>query len=528
MAVQGRVSRPSVSSLAHNVDSFEELGLAPELVEALAADGLEQPTSLQAEAVPVIRRANNLFLAAGPGSGITVAWGAALLDRVEGEGDTPKVLVLAPSRDRADYLAQSMGRLADSAGHTVGALGSHWVMPERATMLFGTPADVLAAAKSSGINLEALEAIVVDQASRIDTFEGMEATEAILEYMPKEAQRVVAAQPITAGVSKFLEGHVKRAVTIPGEDLSVVDAPKRGTVRFRIVTEPREEAVLEMVNHLLADDARHVLVFCRNEDRAADVGDLLTLHGFVAGAPGDASVPVWLGVDALAARAALDGHEGVKVVSCDAPADADELDRRHGTSDGGIVVILAREVAHLRATARAAGYTVVPFPPATSSGSAAVAEIQQQLRSALEAEDTAPYLLALEPLFEEHDPAEVAAAAVALLRKKMPPPPPAPELPNTGAPAPAWAKLFFGVGERDGLSTGDLLGAITGEAGVPGTSVGRIDIKESHTLVEVHDEVARKVITALNGTTIRGRAVRADFDRPKRGTGGARKRPPRR
>jgi ATP-dependent RNA helicase DeaD len=157
-----------------------------------------------------------------------------------------------------------------------------------------------------------------------------------------------------------------------------------------------------------------------------------------------------------------------------------------------------------------------------------VAEIQQQLRSALEAEDTAPYLLALEPLFEEHDPAEVAAAAVALLRKKMPPPPPAPELPNTGAPAPAWAKLFFGVGERDGLSTGDLLGAITGEAGVPGTSVGRIDIKESHTLVEVHDEVARKVITALNGTTIRGRAVRADFDRPKRGTGGARKGPPRR
>jgi len=164
-----------------------------------------------------------------------------------------------------------------------------------------------------------------------------------------------------------------------------------------------------------------------------------------------------------------------------------------------------------------------------STGSAAVADLQQQLRSALETEDTAPYLLALEPLFEEHDPAEVAAAAVALLRKKTPPAaPPAPELSNAGAPAPAWAKLFFGVGERDGLSTGDLLGAITGEAGVPGTSVGRIDIKESHTLVEVHDEVAKKVIAALNGTTIRGRAVRADFDRPKRGTGGARRGPPRR
>ena len=119
-----------------------------------------------------------------------------------------------------------------------------------------------------------------------------------------------------------------------------------------------------MASHLLADDARHVLVFCRNEDRAADVGDLLTLHGFVAGAPGDPDVPVWLGVDPLAARAEISDFADVKVVSCDAPTDADELDRRHSVSDGGIVVILAREVPHLRATARAAGYTVVPFPPA--------------------------------------------------------------------------------------------------------------------------------------------------------------------
>jgi len=118
-------------------------------------------------------------------------------------------------------------------------------------------ADLLRRAMGSKRGVEKIERL------RSRLFEGMEATEAILEYMPKEAQRVVAAQPITAGVSKFLEGHVKRAVTIPGEDLSVVDAPKRGTVRFRIVTEPREEAVLEMVNHLLADDARHVRQWLR-------------------------------------------------------------------------------------------------------------------------------------------------------------------------------------------------------------------------------------------------------------------------
>jgi ATP-dependent RNA helicase DbpA len=66
---------------------------------------------------------------------------------------------------------------------------------------------------------------------------------------------------------------------------------------------------------------------------------------------------------------------------------------------------------------------------------------------------------------------------------------------------------------------GDLLGAVTGEAGVAGDTVGRIDIKESHALIEVHDSVAQKVIKALNGITIRGRSVRADFDRPRKSSG---------
>ncbi len=69
------------------------------------------------------------------------------------------------------------------------------------------------------------------------------------------------------------------------------------------------------------------------------------------------------------------------------------------------------------------------------------------------------------------------------------------------------------------FGAGDLLGAITGEAGVDGKAVGRIEIQESHTLVEVHDDVARSVIKSLNGTTIKGRAVRADFDRPRGASG---------
>jgi len=513
------------------MESFEDLGLPPELVEALASEGIERPTPLQEAAIPVLRRGNNLLLAAGPGSGTLVAWGAPLLERLDADGVGTAALVLTPTVESAQRLGESLQRLAAATGHTVAALGSPWALPERAHVLFGTPAHVLAATASGRVELTGVATLVVDQADRIEKLVGLGPVEEVMGFLPKEGQRVVAALPVTPAVEDLVERHARRATTLPprpqdgSQERAGVD---RGTLRFRIVPEPKEEGLLGTVAELLADDTRHVLVYARSEDRAADVGDYLTLHGYLAGAAGDTGVPVWLGVDGLEARAAAQGAEGVVVVSYDVPADPDSLDRRHGMDHGGVVIVAAREVAHLRDVARRTGYSLVPSPPPARPQDESE-QFRARLVQAIEEEDVAPYLLLLEPLFERFDPAEVAAAAAALLRKKTPAAPaaaPATSAPGREAPS-AWVKVFLSVGERDGLSAKDLVGAITGEAGVPGSSVGKIEIRESHTVVEIMEPVARKVISALNGTTIRGRAVRADFDRAKSRAPGGRGGPPR-
>jgi ATP-dependent RNA helicase DeaD len=500
------------------VESFEELDVPPELVETLAAEGIERPTPLQQDAIPVLRQGNNLVLAAGPGSGLLVAWVVPLLERIEPGADAAQVVTLTESAATADRLAESLARLAAATGHTVAALGSPWLLPGRAQIVVGAPADVLAAAASGDLSLGEVQVLVVDQAHVIERLDGLETVEQVIDYIPQDAQRILSALPVTEGVADLVERHFRRALTMPGRDL--VEPLKRGTVRFRIITEPKEAGALALTEELLTGDARHVLFYSRSEDRAADLGDYLTLHGFVAGAPGDASVPVWLGVDALAGRAAAQGVPGLVVVSHDVPPDPDTLDRRHSIGSQSVVLVLPRELAHLKGLGRRTGYETVPFPPPASRAPTAIDELRAALTRTLEAGDGTPYLPVLEPLFERFDPTEIAAAAVALLRERKPV---AAAEPGARAPAshepaasPAWAKLFVGVGERDGLRPGDLLGAITGEAGVEGNAVGKIEIRESHSVVEVHDAVARKVIKALNGTTIKGRAVRADFDRPRR------------
>jgi len=501
------------------VDSFEEVEVAEELIEALAAEGIERPTPLQQTAIPVVRRGNNLVLAAGPGSGLLVTWAVPLLERTDSTASTPRVLVLTASAEAADQLGEAIARLASTTGHAVAALGSPWLLPERAQVVLGTPADVLAKVAAGALDLAGIEALVIDQAQQLERLGSLADVERVIDYLPAEAQRVITAFPVTEVVTDFVGRHCKRAMTLPAGD-SVVASP-RGKVRFRVTTETRESAALALAAELLDAGARHVLYFCRSEDRAADLGDFLTLHGYVAGAPGDLNVPVWLGVDALAARTAVQGTEDVRVVSFDVPADSDTLDRRHGISADGVILVLPREVTHLRSLARRTGYEAIPFPAAAARVPSSIQALRASLEGALEREDGAAYLPMLEPLFERWDPAEVAAAAVALLRESKPSAAAGPAVPVAAPPpelgdAPAWAKLFLSVGERDGLKPGDLVGAITGEAGVDGRQVGKIDIRESHTVVEVHDAVARKVIKALNGTTIKGRAVRADFDRPRR------------
>lgn len=505
------------------MDTFDDLGIKPEITEALVSEGIETPTPLQSAAIPVIRKGNNLFLEAGPGSGLLVAWATGLLDRVEAEGDQPRIVVLCASVETADRLAEAMARIAATSEHRIAALGAPWVLPARAHVLFATPAGLLAARAAGTVAFDSVEAVVVDQAQLMDAAGSLGDVESVFDYLPDGTQRILSALPAPEAVRDLVDRAFKRTVKLPAP---IADAPpKRGSVRFRIAPEPREAAALQVIQDLFEEGARHALVYCRTEDRAADVGDYLTLHGFTAGAPGDADVPVWLGVDALESRDAARDGDNVVVVSCDCPTDVDALDRRHSVGLPGVVVLLPREVAHLKSLGKRAGYDTVPFPP-KPKGRDAVADLLRTVVTAIEEEDVSPYLVALDPVLSEHDPAIVAAAALALLRKKQ-------EAAGTGVPAaaprsaqpgdaPSWSKLFVSVGDRDGLLKGDLLGAITGETGVTGDAVGRIEIRESHSLVEVHDTVARTVIQAINGTTIKGRSVRADFDRPRRSS------PPRR
>jgi ATP-dependent RNA helicase DeaD len=118
-------------------------------------------------------------------------------------------------------------------------------------------------------------------------------------------------------------------------------------------------------------------------------------------------------------------------------------------------------------------------------------------------------LAVLAPLFEEHDPALVAGALMALSRQPSAVSQPSP----VATPQSGWAKVFVTVGTKDRASAKDLVGALIKEVGLQKGQIGKVDVRDSFSLIEVSQDVADQAVRRLSGISIRGRRVTARPDR---------------
>jgi ATP-dependent RNA helicase DeaD len=498
--------------------TFAELGLSEPVAAAAAAAGYERPSALQAAALPVLRRGGNAVLHASTGAGVTAAYGLALLDRLaaaEPAATRPRALVLAPTRERAETVARALATLAGDAGIAVRATAAGW-RADDADVRVTTPGQALADVQASTLKLEAVLTLVVLDAAEMYALGDGEAIATLAPLVPSEAQRVITTAAVTADVEALVEAQARRALTIPARpaDPDVRMPEPAGQIGYMVVTEDEKPQMLAR----LLEGADEALVRARTTARAEHVLGELSRRGIADGAQ-------------LRIRAvSFDGDAGgsARVVSYDVPFSADELRRVHET--GGTVLVTPAELEHFRRIAREVPFTLKQRRARTLDDSE-VAAFRDTVRRAADVEDLSAQLLVLDPLFDERSPAEVAAALSALLRRKGGPAGSAEATPSAaraagaeaGAPPKsattgAFTRLFVSIGARDNIRPGDLVGAITGEAGIKGDQVGRVDIRDTFSVVEVAAAAADRVIRALNGTTMRGRSLRVDFDR-KTGTG---------
>ncbi len=467
---------------------FQELALPELLPPRLQALGFERPTALQVDAIPVIARGTTAVGIASAGSGKTLAYALGLAGRLDPELEATQALILRPTDDRAVATAEMVHRLVEPLRLTVAAVQPS--QPAAAHIAVGSPGSLLAALQSSAIKLDEIRALVVDGAAEMLELGGSEALETMTAQLPRDAQRVVFTSELDPRVEDWLGRHARRArrlTHIPPEVEPLAGVILEYFAAPRAIWMPTLAGLLAAAKPGAPGRLR-----CRSAAEAAEIADRLTVRGLLARRQPEAEASTWV----IWGREARSESETLSI-SWGSPPDPASF-TECCAAGRAVAFVEPRELGHLQRLTGALGVRLNPVKtPVPVETLQSLQATRDALREAAARRDLQPYVMLLEPLLAEYSPIQLAAAAAALYREREPSKP--------APPLPAWTRLYFAVGRRDGVRPADLVGAITGETSVTGDRIGRIEIRDTHSSVEVAASVADRVIKGLATTTIRGR-----------------------
>ena len=428
------------------------------MTDADAKAALERGRPVVLVRPPAVEQARDLWELLGP------------LSPGHGPGIGPRVLVVcADDASAAEWVAAAPD---DRSIHAVTGLGrTGRVLKERSVdMLAGAPKDLAALLERAALKLAAVTSVVLAWPEALAEGDGAAVLDTVLGET-RDARRIVLSwNPALLG--DFLERHARRALVVgmPPVDETGRPLPPVCRARFAVVPSFRRSIALR---------------------------DALDALG--------ATTPfVWNGGPITPPEARPDA------VLCTALPSRDELAALARLGGGEPVVFIAAiQLPYLRSIA-----TLTPLAVASGADRARdrAEALRERVAALLTTGSVDAELALLDPLFERFDPAEVAAALLALQRE-------AGGGRRDAAVAPpvegARVKVFVGLGKKDRASAKDLVGALIREAGVPKGDIGRIDVRETFSLVEVTAGAADRAVRGLTGTTIRGRRVLARLDRER-------------
>src|SRR5690606_8463953 len=178
-----------------------------------------------------------------------------------------------------------------------------------------------------------------------------EKVDAVLDLAPRDAQRVVFSSAFPEEVEDLVARRVKRAIRYPPEPALAEDRaqPTHGEIGFVLATE-REK--LDLLTRQLGgsrEPGAPPIIFCRSDERAADLAERLAIRGFLVGSADDEDADVAVAAAGVSRSELLEEADGEvgQTISYDVPPDADTLTSRHSGDPNAVVLVEPRELAHL-------------------------------------------------------------------------------------------------------------------------------------------------------------------------------------
>ena len=542
---------------------FDGFGFSEALLKTLADKGYSEPSPIQKAAFPELMLGRDLVGQAQTGTGKTAAFALPLLERLASGQKTPQALVLAPTRELAMQVADSFK--AYSAGHPhLKVLAVYGGTDFRSQInalrrgvdvVVGTPGRVMDHMRQGTLDTSGLRSLVLDEADEMLRMGFIDDVEWILEQLPQERQVVLFSATMPPEIRRLSKRYLKdpAEVTIRTKD----QEGKR--IRQRSITVPMPHKLEALQRVLDACGGEGVIIFARTKAITLTVAETLEAGGHqVAVLNGDVpqnqrertverlrsgSVDILVATD-VAARG-LDVDRIGLVINYDMPFDSEAYVHRIGrTGRAGrtgeaVLFVTPRERRFINNLERATGQPIeameVPGNSAINQGR--LDRLHKRLSEA--AHNERPYeeeAALLKELLQrigtelELSPEQLAYAALSMAIG------PEPLLRQKGddewihnnqrrdrdrggerrerrsdrparAPEENMQRYRVEVGHRDRVKPGNLVGAIAGETGLQGRAIGRIQIFDNHSFVDLPKGMPEDVFNSLRRLRVMNREL---------------------
>jgi ATP-dependent RNA helicase DbpA len=451
--------------------AFSSLPLSAAMLANLEALGYTAMTPIQAQSLPIMLKRQDLIAQAKTGSGKTAAFGIALLDPINPRYFGCQALALCPTRELADQVAKELRRLARAADNIkiLTLCGGVSIGPQIASLehgahvIVGTPGRVQEHLKKGTLKLDGLNTLVLDEADRMLDMGFYDAIAEIIGQTPARRQTLLFSATYPAGIKQLSATFMRDPQQVRVEALH--DDTQIEQRFYEIDPQQRMTAVVRVLS---AFRPQSCVAFCFTKQQCQELVEQLTSKGISAAAlNGDLEQRDRDQVLAMFANRSLSVLVATDVAARGLDVEALDL---------VINVELARDpeihVHRIGRTGRAGkqGLAVSLVAPAEAHRAQAIENLQQA------------------PL--NWQPLDALKS-------------------QSGEPLqPPMVTLCIAAGRKDKLRPGDILGALTGDAGIPGSQVGKIAIFDFQAFVAVERTVARQALKRLNDGKIKGRSLK--------------------
>lgn len=517
------------------IKKFEEFDLDAKLLRAITEMGFEQPSPIQAKAIPVILEGKDIVGQAQTGTGKTAAFGIPLLQMIDTKDKKLQALVLAPTRELAIQIAEEMRKLSKFS-HGIKILpiyGGQDITKQIRSLkggiqvVIGTPGRVMDHMRRHTLKMEHVKMVVLDEADEMLNMGFREDIETILTAIPEERQTILFSatmpRPIMDIARKFQKNSeiikvVKKELTVPKIEQYYYEVKRRN-----------KNEVLSRLLDIYAPKLS--LVFCNTKKGVDELVEDLKGRGYFAeGLHGDmkqqqrdrvmkrfrsGQADILVATDVAARGIDVDDVEAV--FNYDLPQDDEfyvhRIGRtgRAGRQGKAFNFVFGKEIYKLRDIQRYCKTKIVakPIPSVHDVQSTKIEKVLNQVADVIENEDLETFITYIEDRINQDDITSIDVAAALLklaIGQGETVEQEAFDFGETGAQD-GMVRLFVNIGKKQGTRPGDILGAIAGETGISGDLIGTIDMYDRYTFVEVPRECAKQVIDVMKDAKIRGKSI---------------------